>query len=90
MFVLISYDISEDKRRTRIFKILKDYGQWIQYSVFECDLDKKDYLKMRDRLERVIDNDEDSIRFYFLCVSCRDKIEKIGGPNNQNGDIIII
>jgi CRISPR-associated protein Cas2 len=62
MFVLISYDISEDKRRTRIFKILKDYGQWIQYSVFECDLDKKDYLKMRDRLERVIDNDEDSIR----------------------------
>lgn len=90
MFIIISYDISEDKRRNKIFKILKDYGQWIQYSLFECDLAKKDYLKLRDRLERVIDDENDSIRFYFVCNSCRDKIEKIGGPSDQNGDIIII
>ncbi|SNY41123.1 CRISPR-associated protein, Cas2 family [Orenia metallireducens] len=90
MFVIISYDISEDKRRNRIFKILKDYGQWIQYSVFECDLDKEDYLKMRDRLERTIDKDEDSIRFYFLCANCQDKIEKIGGPDKLFQDSIII
>ncbi|MEX0269390.1 CRISPR-associated endonuclease Cas2, partial [Leptolyngbyaceae cyanobacterium UHCC 1019] len=38
MHLVISYDISEDKRRTKIHKILKSYGQWMQFSVFECDL----------------------------------------------------
>lgn len=71
MFVVISYDISEDKRRNRIFKILKDFGTWIQYSVFECELEKKDYLKLRDRLQKVLDEDEDNIRFYFYVVNVR-------------------
>ena len=74
----------------KIFKILKDYGQWIQYSVFECELEKKDYLKLRARLEKVIDREEDSIRFYFLCAKCQDKIEKIGGPTDKFEDSIII
>ncbi|MCS6805410.1 MAG: CRISPR-associated endonuclease Cas2, partial [Blastocatellia bacterium] len=45
MFIVISYDVQEDKRRTRIHKALKSYGQWVQYSVFECELEKKDYLR---------------------------------------------
>ena len=44
MHILISYDISEDKRRTKIHKMLKSYGQWMQYSVFECaDLTETQY-----------------------------------------------
>ncbi|MFM7575972.1 MAG: CRISPR-associated endonuclease Cas2, partial [Microcystaceae cyanobacterium] len=43
MFVVVSYDISEDKRRTKVHKILKSYGQWMQFSLFECDLTEKDY-----------------------------------------------
>ena len=79
MFVVISYDISEDKRRTKIHKILKAYGQWMQFSVFECDLTDTLYAKLRSRLRKLIKNDEDSIRFYFLCACCQGKVERIGG-----------
>ncbi|BAZ29225.1 hypothetical protein NIES4074_16640 [Cylindrospermum sp. NIES-4074] len=43
MFIVVSYDISEDKRRTKIHSVLKGYGQWMQYSVFECDLTPTQY-----------------------------------------------
>lgn len=79
MFVVISYDISEDKRRTKIHKILKSYGQRMQFSVFECDLTDTQYAKLRSRLGKLIKNDEDSIRFYFLCTCCQGKVERIGG-----------
>lgn len=80
MLVVVSYDIKDDKRRGKIFKILKNFGQWVQFSVFECDITKVDYLKMRDRLETQISAEEgDSIRLYFLCESDVEKIERIGG-----------
>ncbi|MGK7934622.1 MAG: CRISPR-associated endonuclease Cas2 [Xenococcaceae cyanobacterium] len=79
MFVIVSYDISEDKRRTKIHDILSSYGQWMQYSLFECDLTKTEYVKLRSRLNKIINSDTDSIRFYFLCSCCQNKIERIGG-----------
>jgi CRISPR-associated endonuclease Cas2 len=54
MFMVISYDISEDKRRTKIHKMLKSYGQWMQYSVFECDVTDSQYAKLRARLSKMI------------------------------------
>lgn len=79
MHVVISYDISEDKRRTKIHAILKSYGQWMQYSVFECSLSTTQYTKLRNRLSKLIKPQEDSIRFYFLCECCQQKVERIGG-----------
>ncbi|MEP0914439.1 CRISPR-associated endonuclease Cas2 [Leptolyngbya sp. GB1-A1] len=79
MFVVISYDIPDDKRRTKIHNILKSYGQWMQYSVFECDLNATQYAKLRSRLGKLIKPQEDSIRFYFLCSCCQAKVERIGG-----------
>jgi CRISPR-associated protein Cas2 len=79
MYVVVSYDISEDKRRTKVHKMLKSYGQWMQYSVFECDLTETQYAKLRLRLSKVIKPEQDSIRFYFLCRCCQDKVERIGG-----------
>lgn len=87
MFVVVSYDISEDKRRTKIHKMLKSYGQWMQYSVFECDITKTDYAKMRSRLAKVIKPEEDSIRFYFLCACCQGKVERIGGEQVRDNSI---
>ena len=86
MYVVISYDISEDKRRTKIHKILKSYGQWMQYSVFECNLTDTQYAKLRSRLGKVIEP-QDSIRFYFLCACCKDKIERIGGEMPRDESI---
>lgn len=79
MYVIVSYDISENKRRTKIHSLLKSYGQWVQLSVFECDLTTTQYAKLRSRLSKLIEPDEDSIRFYFLCACCQGKVERIGG-----------
>lgn len=79
MHVVITYDISEDKRRTKIHKVLKSYGQWMQFSVFECALTKTEYVRLRERLNKLIRAEEDSIRFYFLCECCHHKVERIGG-----------
>jgi CRISPR-associated protein Cas2 len=83
----ISYDISDDKRRTKIHKMLKSYGQWIQYSVFECDVTDSQYAKLRSRLSKVIKPEEDSIRFYFLCACCKNKVERIGGEKVRDETI---
>lgn len=87
MFIVISYDISEDKRRTKIHKILKSYGQWMQFSVFECELTDAQYAKLRSRLSKLIKPSEDSIRFYFLCGCCQPKIERIGGEQVRDTTI---
>ncbi|MEW6732801.1 MAG: CRISPR-associated endonuclease Cas2 [Acidobacteriota bacterium] len=81
MWVVITYDISNDRRRTRIFEALKSYGRHVQYSVFECDLSNQAYVQLRDRLNHEIKETEgDSLRFYFLCEACAKRIERIGGP----------
>ncbi|MBD2773673.1 CRISPR-associated endonuclease Cas2 [Iningainema tapete] len=85
-FVVVSYDISEDKRRTKIHSILKSYGQWVQYSIFECNLTETQYAKLRSRLTKVIVKG-DSVRFYFLCACCQGKVERIGGEQPRDETI---
>ncbi len=91
MFVVISYDVRDDKRRGRIFKALKNFGQWMQYSVFECELDKANFLRLKDRLDRLIDAEkDDSIRFYFLCEGCKHQIERVGGEKPREEGAVIV
>ena len=91
MFVVISYDVADDKRRGRIFKTLKNFGQWMQYSVFECEVDKMNFLRLKDRLDQVIDAREgDSIRFYFLCENCKRQVERIGGEKPRKEGAVIV
>jgi CRISPR-associated protein Cas2 len=87
MYFVVSYDISEDKRRTKIHKILSSYGQWMQFSLFECDLTQTEYAKLRSRLTKLIQPEEDSIRFYFLCACCHNKVERIGGEHLRDETI---
>ncbi|PID57081.1 CRISPR-associated endonuclease Cas2 [candidate division KSB3 bacterium] len=91
MYTIVSYDIQHDRRRGKLFKVLKDYGTWVQYSVFECDLSRKDFLKLRHRLKALLkDGDDDSVRFYPLCEDCRRSIERIGGVVPSDDMTVII
>jgi CRISPR-associated protein Cas2 len=91
VFVVISYDIKDDKRRGRIFKTLKNFGQWMQFSVFECELDKANFLRLKDRLDHLIDAEkEDSVRFYFLCEGCKRQVERIGGEKPRKEGVVIV
>jgi CRISPR-associated protein Cas2 len=87
MHLVISYDIPDDKRRTKIHKALTSYGQWMQYSVFECNLTVAEYTKLRNRLDKLIQPEQDSIRFYSLCECCQKKVERIGGETLRDDTI---
>lgn len=78
MFVLVTYDIKDDKKRNKVCNILKNYGNRVQYSVFECDINEKIYKRMINKILPYINNDEDSLRLYHLCNGCIKKIESYG------------
>ena len=66
MYIVVSYDISDDKRRTKIHKILSSYGQWMQYSLFECFLKPKQFVTLQQAIEQLIKPAEDSVCIYVL------------------------
>jgi CRISPR-associated protein Cas2 len=80
MFLVVCYDIPDDKRRTKIGKVLEGFGSRVQKSVFECDLTSKQIERLRQKLGKIIKNPDDSLRYYYLCGQCIGKIEVINGP----------
>lgn len=91
MFVLISYDIQDDKKRTKVSKLLENYGTRVQYSVFECLINKEQLKKIKEETKKIIDLNTDSIRFYLICESCVNRIEIIGtGEITKDIDFYII
>jgi CRISPR-associated protein Cas2 len=90
MYLVISYDISDDKRRTKIHKALTSYGQWMQFSLFECHLSEAEYARLRNRLNKLIKPERDSVRFYSLCECCRGKVERIGGTEVRDDSIFLV
>jgi CRISPR-associated protein Cas2 len=66
MFTIISYDVVEDKRRTKVMKLLKGYGTRVQYSVFELDLDAQEFATIGREIRALIDLNTDSVRCYRL------------------------
>lgn len=68
-FICVIYDISNNRRRNKVWKILKSYGTPVQFSVFECWLDIRQIESMRDDLDRTL-IETDQIRFYDICHSC--------------------
>ncbi len=74
---IISYDISDDRRRTKVHAILSGFGAWTQYSLFECYLSSKELVLLRSRLAQVLRSD-DHVRFYALCQTCRGRVEVFG------------
>lgn len=91
MFILVSYDVVDDRRRLKVAKVLTDYGRRVQKSVFECDLDERRYLKLKQALDGLIDHEEDSVRYYAICPRCRRAVEVSGwGAVSEEEEVIIV
>lgn len=83
MMVLITYDVNTETAagRSRLRKVAKEcvnYGQRVQNSVFECVLDSAKFVEVKNILEKLINKEKDSLRFYALGNNYKDKIEHIG------------
>lgn len=78
MYLVVTYDIANNKRRYRIDKTLKGYGERVQKSVFECRLTESQNLELRERLRPLMNLKEDHIRYYELCSRCQGAIACVG------------
>ena len=88
----VCYDVTDDKRRTKLFKTLEGFGQHAQFSVFECYLDEKELLRLRAKVEEVIDTKEDSVLYVYLCAACHGRVEHLGVRKapEVDADLIIV
>lgn len=96
MFVLVTYDVKTSdpggtKRLRRVAKACKDFGQRVQFSVFECIVDPAQWTVLQQRLIDEIDEEVDSLRFYFLGSNWKHRVEHIGAKESidQEGPLII-
>lgn len=90
MIVLISYDITNDKVRTKLAHRLKDFGPRVQFSVFEADMEAKECEKLYQVLSKVNLGKGDSIRLYHLCEACQTKVRFWGvGELSRDKDYYI-
>lgn len=83
MLILVTYDVNITslhgrRRLTKIAKVCCDYGQRVQNSVFECNVDNAQYVLMKNKLVDIMDQDKDSLRIYQLGNSYSSKIEIFG------------
>jgi CRISPR-associated protein Cas2 len=95
MLVLVSYDVSTtdkkgQRRLRRVAKVCQNFGQRVQYSVFECIVDPAQWTALRQRLIDAIKPEEDSLRFYFLGSNWKRRIEHVGAKQtfDQEGPLI--
>lgn len=87
---LIAYDLSNNKRRTKLHKALCDYGKWTQYSFFECFLDEKELISLRARIDQIINQAEDNVRIYPVCQSCQSHVETIGSKLPKEDKVYLL
>lgn len=96
VMTLVSYDVStvDAAGRKRLRKVAKEcvnYGQRVQNSVFEVDVDYGTFLKLKDRLMKIIDEEQDSLRFYYLGNNWKRRVEHIGAKETYDpeGSLIL-
>lgn len=89
MYVLVTYDIktvdNEGKKRLRnVAKICINYGQRVQDSVYECEVSEQEFLIMKSKILKIINDEEDSVRFYRLGTKYKNKIEHYGAKKSYD------
>lgn len=96
MMILVTYDVSTETEggRKRLYRVAKkclSYGQRVQNSVFECNIDWSQYLKLQNELRKIINVEKDSLRFYNLGNNYSDKVVHVGTKSSVDveGDLIV-
>ena len=95
MLVLVSYDVNtqntEGRRRLRtIARICQNWGQRVQFSVFECIVDPAEWAGLRNRLVTTMDLEKDSLRFYYLGANWKRRVDHVGAKPtlDQEGPLV--
>lgn len=89
MYVLVTYDVASSEvggasRLRKVAKICTRYGQRVQNSVFECLVDPSQFECLKHELSKVIDEQRDSLRFYYLGKQWKNRVEHIGAKDSYD------
>ncbi|MFV9505866.1 MAG: CRISPR-associated endonuclease Cas2 [Oscillochloridaceae bacterium umkhey_bin13] len=87
---VVAYDIPDNRRRTKVHKLLCGYGQWSQYSLFECWLTRRQLIELQAKLEPHLRAERDSVRLYPLCGTCQDRVITIGSAQPHDPITVIL
>jgi CRISPR-associated protein Cas2 len=90
---LVTYDVTDDKRRTKVFKTLRGAGDHVQFSVFLCDLNERERTRLRGQLDAVIDHRQDQILTVDLGPSDSDpdqRISSLGRAYERPVPVIVV
>ena len=96
MLVLVTYDVAitsgdGPRRLRRVARACKDFGQRVQYSVFEIEVDPAAWVALKARLEAIVDAGTDSLRYYHLGANWRGRVEHFGAkPAKDLGGTLIV
>lgn len=95
MFVVIAYDVNTEnadgqKRLRKVSKACQNYGQRVQNSLFECVIDYGTFLALKKTLEKIIDPQKDSLRYYHLGNKWEGKVEHVGAKPGYNPEAPLI
>lgn len=90
--MLVSYDIPDDRRRTRLAAALQDFGSRVQWSVFEADLDAAQAARLEARIRSLIAPEEDNVRLYLLSAECRRRVRLLGlgSPPEEAPEVYLV
>ncbi|HBD91075.1 MAG TPA: CRISPR-associated endonuclease Cas2 [Gemmobacter sp.] len=96
MLVLVTYDVNTleeggKKRLRRVARACEDWGQRVQFSVFEIEVDPAQWAKLKARLEATIDPAHDSLRYYYMGANWARRVEHVGAKpaTDLNGPLIL-
>lgn len=78
MFVVAIYDVSDNKRRIRLHRKLKNFAEPVQYSAFEAHLSAEQLERMKTTIAGIVRKSEDRVRIYSLCEHCRKRTQLYG------------
>lgn len=90
LFVVVAYDISNTRKRTKISKILEQYGVRINRSVFECMFAKDQFEKIKKELKEQVNPKCDVLVFYVLCINCYTKVKRFPEQKVNTDQVVTV
>ncbi len=95
MMVLVTYDVSLDdpagkRRLRRIARTCQDFGQRVQFSVFECLVTPEQWVQLKGKLEKQMDHEKDSLRYYLLGTNWKKRVEHVGAKSGYDPEGLLL
>lgn len=91
LFLVVAYDIVDDRRRRRVHKALKNFGRPVQYSAFECILDHEHLSRLQQTVTRLLEGEEaEAAAYYLLCQNCAERTLVLCGPSRLTLSRVVV